>query len=276
MCNESLLLYVQMSEVSEDLRQLEWRFSWNLLKSLKSLRDATGVDCKNLLHILANFNNENQNKYTMGNVKIFNLMTNWQAQTMVREAKLTKSGHSVGVKQLLAERREEFLAYQDLGQEDEAADLAVVEPEAEAADLAVDEPEVFQDEEPVLQPGFKLYPAHQATPQWVDSMKSELLLEYMRVAPDPTLRSDTNTGKPKHFPNIRVMLEAGVGITLPGEQEKTLLSSMVKGEDTLAQFLQGVRGKGFTGQSIFFQVQKMNQTSPLLPTLPSLQVNVAM
>ena len=246
---ESLMLYVQMSEI-EDLRLLEWRFSWKLLNSIKRLRIATGVDCKNLLHILAKFNNENQNKYTMGNMNIFNLVTNWQAQTMVREAKLTKSAHRVGVKQFLAEKRKEFLANQEIRQEVEAADLAVDEPQVGHVDEPqVDEPLVGQVDEPVLQPGFKVYPAHQPNPHWDDSMKKELLMEYMLVAPDPTLRSDTKTGKAKHFPNIRVMLETGVGIRLPGEQEKTLLSSMVKGEDTLAQFLQGVRGKGFTGQS---------------------------
>ena len=144
---ESLLMYVHMSDI-EDLRQLEWRFSWKLLNSLAKLRRATGVDSKNLLHILAMLNNEHQNKYTMGSINIFNLVTNWQAQTMVREAKLTKSGHSVGVKEFLEQRMQEFLANQDLG------------PVAEA-DPVVDDPEVFQVDEPVLQPGFKLYPAHQ-------------------------------------------------------------------------------------------------------------------
>ena len=78
------------------------------------------MDSKNLLHILAMLNNEHQIKYTIGNINIFNLVTNWQAQNMVREAKLTKSGHSVGVKQFLAERMDEFLANQDLGPEAES------------------------------------------------------------------------------------------------------------------------------------------------------------
>ena len=74
-------------------------------------------------------------------------------------------------------------------------------------------------------------------------MKLELLREYMLVAPDPTLRSGSKTGKARHSSNIKVMLKEGVGIRLPGEQEKTLLSSIVKGEDTLAQFMQGVWGQ---------------------------------
>jgi hypothetical protein len=243
---ESLLLYVQLSDVSEELRQIEWRFAWRLLKSLNTLgAQATGVECKNLLNVLANFNNDKGNKYTLGNGNIFNLVTNWQAQTMVREGRLAKSGPSVGVKQYLEERRKAFLA----NQQAEAADQDVGEPEAEAADLDLVEPEFLQVEEPALHPGYKLYPAHQPNPIWDNSMKKELLMEYMVGAPDPTARSDTKTGKAKHFTNIKFMLETGVGITVTGNNEKTLLSSMVKGEDTLAQFLQGVRGKGFTGQS---------------------------
>ena len=42
----------------------------------------------------------------------------------------------------------------------------------------------------------------------------------MLVAPDPTLRSGSKTGKARHSSNIKVMLKEGVGIRLPGEQEK--------------------------------------------------------
>ena len=81
----------------------------------------------------------------MGSINIFDLVTNLQAQTMVREAKLTKSGHSVGVKQLLEQRMQEFLANQDLGPVAEA-DPVVDDPEV----FQIDDPEVFQVDEPVL------------------------------------------------------------------------------------------------------------------------------
>ena len=251
---DSLLLYVHMSEC-QDLRQLEWSWSWKLLKCLHNLKTATGVESKNLLHTLAVFNKEHNNKYDLGNASVFKLVIDWQAAEMVREAKRTKSGNPVNIQEFLAEKTAEYLA---MHQAREHAEQARAQPEEGAVQDQVverradaDEPEQDMIEEQAMVPKYKIFPAHTPSPPWLDPLKLELLREYIMEAPEPLSRSSFPTGKAAHLPNLKAMREAGVGIMIPGDTEKTMLFSLVSdksGEDTLAQRLQGVRGKGFSGQ----------------------------
>ena len=106
--------------------------------------------------------------------------------------------------------------------------------------------------------GTKVYPT--GTPvkvskvtvrRWTDSMKLELLREYIKKAEDPMERAPTPAGKACYKKQLKIMLDKGAGILLEGDTEKTRLSSVVSvdsGPDTLAQFLIGAGRKGLTGQ----------------------------
>jgi hypothetical protein len=248
---DSLLLYAHMSE-SQDLRKLEWDWTWKLLKCLHNLMSATGLESKNLLHTLAMYNKDHNNKYILGNPNVFTMVTNWQAQEMVREASRNKTGDQACMQQFLAEKRSAYLASYQTGAQPEQG--AVDEHDAEQGAVGeheADELEQVRIEQEVMVPGYKLFPAHTASPPWLDPLKLELLREYIKGAPEPLSRSSFPTGKAAHLNNLRAMRKAGVGIMIPGDTEKTMLFSLVSaksGEDTLAQFLQGVRGKGFSGQ----------------------------
>ena len=89
------------------------------------------------------------------------------------------------------------------------------------------------------------------TPMWSDLMKLELLREWILKAGDPLVLADTPTGKGCYIKQLKIMMSEGCGIRLDGDVQKTRLDSLVtsqNGADTLAQILQGVKGKGLSGQ----------------------------
>ena len=82
---------------------------------------------------------------------------------------------------------------------------------------------------------------------WNDEMKIELLRIWIQKTADPMVRASTVTGKSVYMKQLRPLLQQGVGIQIG--DERLTLSSLVSGEDTLAQLLQGSqKGKGLSGQ----------------------------
>ena len=78
-------------------------------------------------------------------------------------------------------------------------------------------------------------------------MKIELLRILIQKTADPMVRASTITGKSVYMKQLRPLLQQGVGIQIG--DERLTLSSLVSGEDTLAQMLQGTqKRKGLSGQ----------------------------
>ena len=225
---ESLLKFVELNEGVTDLRLLEWRWSFRLTQCLHKMSKTHSLGSQNLLHTLAMFNKEKMNKYCFNNLTIFNLVSQWQAKEYVREARLIGENSMVSIDDFLAAKRVEVITGNAV-----RAMEAPKELESHAQHAAPQYLLESCDQEQQ----FKKWPAHTSSPVFDDDMKLDFLEQFILAAEDPSLRSKTPKGKAIHNFNLTPMMNS-VGVIVSGHSGRFLLSTLVAGEDTLAQYLQ--------------------------------------
>ena len=77
-------------------------------------------------------------------------------------------------------------------------------------------------------------------------MKLELLRIWIEKVEDPMVRALTVSGKGPYKKQLKPLIEKGVPIVVDGETFN--LATIITDTDTLAQFLQGIKSKGLSGQ----------------------------
>ena len=241
---KNMLQFAEMSkELDASPREVEWEYTWRLLRVIKNLRNTKGLECNATLYILAKVNKTvweegNYVGYYFGSVNLHQWVNAFLAKEQARKALQDEiEGNPVVTADIMAERNRLTLAQL----EEESQERRRRYEEAQ------EEPDQGEEDAPALGTPTKNWDTK--SPKWTDSMKLELLRLWIIKSENPLVRSEDISGKGVYKIPIREMMEEGVGIKVEGQ--KYSLQSLVSvryGVDTLAGILQGVQGKGFSGQ----------------------------
>ena len=250
---ENMITFAMLSKEVSNIKDLEWNYAWRLLYLIGKLQVSASLESSALLHSLAMLNKEewkegNTLGYYFGNVNLRVWCQRILSQEEQREALLSETGNTPRktIDDIMEERRQISLA--DIKRRREIAlQLAVGETDIEqqledpglAGGTSEDDPaKELQSQAKDYQGEVKIH--------WNNEMKLELLRVWIEKTENPMIRSDKPAGKGVYMRQMKPLLELGTGINWEGQM--FTLRSIVKSADTLAQFLQGVSGKGLSGQ----------------------------
>ena len=117
--------------------------------------------------------------------------------------------------------------------------------EADTQQPATGEAPSVPPEDPSLTP--PSWPTDRPKPKFDDLLKLNLLVAYALFAPDPFVRDATASGRAKVRGQLKLMVEAGAVIEIPGEGT-FLFGESVATLDHFACCLNGIQKNGFSGQ----------------------------
>ena len=247
---ENILVFAQLSKEVANVRKLEWAYAWKLLEIVKSLKKSPSVESSALLYSLAKLNKAFWNEgnflgYSFGNLNLRTSIQLMLSQQENKEKQLCADNPDRRTKeQFLAERRVKTLAYiekrnEDRAQESEGPSTArswIAESTTPQAPSTADggDKSLGKDWD------------RTGRVHWSDSMKLELLRIWIEKVEDPMVRALTVSGKGPYKKQLKPLIEKGVPIVVDGETFN--LATIITDTDTLAQFLQGIKSKGLSGQ----------------------------
>ena len=267
---ENLLFYAQHTDEQQDMRLVEWRWAWKMLNCLEKM-GRVPLKNKVLIYTFAELAKETEYRHVMGNPGIGLQIVNWLAAEQAREATITGSEKVVGVQYWLDLHKEKLRtacmkkATADMleAEDEEHTDIVpVLEPEDDCQPLN-DVPvllslpgnpsgyimDIGNGRQLTVEPNspVKIYSSDKKI-VLTDETKLQLLEIYILYAPNPLARPSSDSGKSEHLKQLKHVMQLGKGILLDGEDVKTKLDERLIKPDSLAQLLQGIGGKGLSGQ----------------------------
>lgn len=238
---DNMLTFAELSEEVADISKLEWKYAWKLLEIIRNIKKAGVVESSAMIYSLAKVNKAaweegNFLGYSFGNVNLRMSIQLMLAQEQNKEKQYSTDTTDRRTKDdFMAERQLKTLAYIEQRKEEKAAEHDM--PHDESHDETYDEPQEAEDlGKDWDRPGRTV---------WTDEMKLELLRVWITDTCNPMVRAPTFSGKGPYKAQLNPVVER-MSIIVDGEKVK--LNTMIRDTDTLAQFLQGVQGKGLSGQ----------------------------